>query len=109
MTTAPNKTKAAAELRCRNPRETHAPGESPHKVACQDRDVAGVWDVLPGIDPRRIPLCRQCADDLGRFEEPIATADDLPAMIEGGVCWCHLDKAGLRTFWCPTHGLTEEE
>ena len=117
MTPAPNKTKAAAELRCRNPRMTRGGWESPHKVACQDRNVAGVWDILDDEtwihqsvkDPRRIPLCAACAESMGLTAGPIATEDDLPAMIEGGVCWCHLDKAGLRTFWCPTHGLTEEE
>ena len=116
MTTAPNKTKAAAELRCRNPRETHAPGESPRMVACQSREVAGVWDILDDEswinptdrDPRRIPLCRTCAEELGHFEEPVATAIDLPRLIEAGTCWCHL-RPGLRVCWCPAHGLIEEE
>ena len=108
MTTEPNRTKAAYELRCRNMRMTRGGWESPHLVACQSRDVAGVWDVLPGIDPRRIPLCRLCAEELGHFEEPIANKDDLPRLIEAGTCWCHL-RPGLRICWCPAHGLVEEE
>ena len=108
MTPEPNPIKAAAQLRCRQPRMTRGGWESPHKVACQSREVAGVWDILEGDDPRRIPLCRQCADDLGRFEEPIAVADDLPGLIDGRVDWCHL-APGLRIVWCPTHSLIEEE
>lgn len=115
MTAATNKTKAAAELRCRNPRLTRGGWESPHKVACQSKDVAGVYDILdaePWIhpahkNPRRIPLCRECAENLGHFEDPVAIAADLPAMI-GEVCWCPLVRTGLRMVWCPTHGLEEE-
>jgi len=116
MTTAPNPIKAAAELRCRNTRMTRGGWESPHEVACQSKDVAGVFDILdaePYIhqtqkDPRRIPLCRECAEDLGRFEEPIATAADLPRLIEAGTCWCHL-RPGLRVCFCPAHGCLEED
>ena len=116
MTLAPNKTKAAAQLRCRNPRETHAPGEPPHMVACQSRDVAGIFDILDESwlhpserDPRRIPLCRACVENMARTEDPIATADNLPRLIEAGTCWCHLSRTGLRVIWCPACGLTEEE
>ena len=115
MTPAPNKTKAAAELRCRNMRMSRGGWESPRLVACQDRDVAGVWDILDESwlhpsqrDPRRIPLCRECAEDMGLTAGPIATSEDLPAMIDGGVCWCRLSP-GLRICWCPSHGLLDEE
>ena len=90
--------------------------ESPHKVACQSKDVAGVYDILDESwlhpsqrDPRRIPLCRECADSMGLVAGPIATAEDLPAMIDGGVCWCRLARTGLRIVFCPTHGLLKEE
>ena len=114
MTPAPNPVKAAAQLRCRQPRMTSAPGESPYMVACQDREVVGVYDILDDEtwirdkNPRRIPLCRECADSYGLTAGPIATAEDLPAMIEAGVDWCHL-MPGLRICWCPSHGLIEED
>jgi hypothetical protein len=100
---------AMRDFRCRNLRPAHVLVPLGPRVACQAPAV-GVWDITEGDDPRRIPLCADCAgpERLARTEDPIVTADEIMALVDSGTCWCSLARTGLRVCWCPATGLTEE-
>lgn len=98
------------DFRCRNLVPAHVLRPGAGRVACQEPAV-GVWDITKGDDPRRIPLCAECAgpDRLARTEDPIVRAEEIPALVASGTCWCSLARRGLRIIWCPATGLRRDE